>query len=155
MLCLCFCFFVWWKLSSITFLLVSLKLSFSQWFDPWPQNKEVAGSCEIIWEIKVTARLSALNRMRLPASAPSKLKAARLKPPPAGSWLRLTASVSAGSCSRWALPASSRRLQDRWPAGRGVQRGAVTPGNLSNESVEAAGELATGLVARLALHHGN
>eukprot|EP00064_Thunnus_orientalis_P022261 superscaffoldBa00007352_g22451 len=35
-------------------------------------------------------------------------------------------------------------------AGRrvGGQRGAMTPGNLSNESVETAGELATGLVAR-------
>ncbi len=32
--------------------------------------------CEIISEIKVTARSSALNRMRLPASALNALKAA-------------------------------------------------------------------------------
>lgn len=38
---------------------------------------------------------------------------------------------------------------------RGGQRRAVTPGNLPNESVKAAGELATGLVARPALHPGN
>lgn len=44
----------------------------------------------------------------------------------------------------------------RQMAGRqGGQRWAMTPGNLSNERVEAAGELATGLVARLVLHHGN
>ena len=54
-----------------------------------------------------------------PASAPSELKEAQLKPPPAVSWLRLATSVGAGSCSRWAVPASRRRLQDRWQAGRG------------------------------------
>lgn len=43
-----------------------------------------------------------------------------------------------------------RCLQDRWLAGGGGQCRPVTLGNLSNESVEAVGELATGLVARLA-----
>lgn len=42
-----------------------------------------------------------------------------------------------------------------WRGGEVGQCWAVTPGNLSNESVEAAGEVATGLVARLVLHHGN
>lgn len=118
-----------------------------------PKKPAVTSRLCVISEIKVSARLPALNRM--PASALTELKAARLKPPPAGSWLWLAASVSAGSCSRWAPPASRRHLQDRWPAGGGGQRRAVTPGNLSNESVEAVGELATGLVARLVLHHGS
>lgn len=71
------------------------------------------------------------------------LKASLLKPPPTVSWLRLAASASAGSCSWWAAPGPERRLPDRWRAsgGREVgQHGAVTPGNLSNESTGAAGE---------------
>ncbi|KAK5613570.1 hypothetical protein CRENBAI_019465 [Crenichthys baileyi] len=107
----------------------------------------------IISEIKVTARLSVLNGKLPPASVSSKLKAALLKPPPAVSWLRLVTSVSAGSCSRWAAPALHRQLQDRWWVGRGGgligQPWAMTPGNLSNETVEAAGEVATSTVARL------
>lgn len=80
-------------------------------------------TCEIISEIKVITRLSALNSLRSPASVPSDLKVARLKPPPTRSWLRLAASVSAGSCSRWALPALRRRLQDRWSASGGTSTG--------------------------------
>lgn len=82
---------------------------------------------------------------------PSELKPARLNPPPAGSWLRSAASVSGGSWSRWAPPTLRRRPQDRWPVGGGAEddrRRAVTLGIPPKESVNTAGELATGVVAR-------